>query len=347
MYQQSGLFFYFYRFRYVFASLLTVAFLMLVSALVTALGSNTVLNTKAHPSTNSILDSSMADSQDAVTNVAVALGADIQRATISTGRTIYGVCRSVTTVTDGAGKSIAQGGADVVSGVGEGIAFAGHGVASGVLFTLHTVGTSVMFAFHLPSRTVGSITRGHTVSDIIRPADDTSVPVISSQTSTAALARLSAAQQQEISQLQAAQLTANQSLDGAIVAGDPTHGGYPAAWDNARQDSRLDHWGMYNRECVSYTAWKVYQTYGTMPYWGGEGNANEWPGDARRAGIPTGSVPKVGSVAIWNVGYYGHAMWVQKVQGDMVYVSQYNYDLNGKYSEMWVNGSHFTYIYFK
>src|SRR6202012_3802329 len=139
-------------------------------------------------------------------------------------------------------------------------------------------------------------------------------------------ARLSAAQQQEIAQLQAAQLTANQSLDGSIVAGDPTHGGYPAAWDNARQDSTLDNWGMYNRECVSYAAWKVYQTYGSMPYWGGEGNANEWPGDARRAGIPTGSTPEPRSVAISMRGYYGHAMWVEKVSGNMIYVSQYNYD---------------------
>jgi hypothetical protein len=40
-------------------------------------------------------------------------------------------------------------------------------------------------------------------------------------------------------------------------------------------------------------------------------------------------------------------MWVEAISGDMVYVSQYNYDLNGQYSEMWVNGSNFTYIYFQ
>jgi hypothetical protein len=31
----------------------------------------------------------------------------------------------------------------------------------------------------------------------------------------------------------------------------------------------------------------------------------------------------------------------------MIYDSQYNYDLHGHYSEMWVNGSDLTYIYFK
>jgi len=345
MYQQTELLF--YKFRYVFASLMTVAFLMLISAAVTAIGSNTVLDTRTHHSANNILDPNMAGSSDAVANVAVAWSADIQRATLSMGSGIYNICRSITTTTDHSGKSIAHSSADIVGAIGKGTAFTAHGIAGVTLFTLHTVGSGVMAVFHLPGKAVGSITSGYTVSDIIRPANDTSVPVISSQTSSEALARLSAAQQQEIAKLQAAQLTANQNLDGSIVAGDPTHGGYPATWDNVRQDSTLDNWGMYNRECVSYAAWKVYQAYGTMPYWGGVGNASEWPRDARRAGIATGSTPQVHSVAISMRGYYGHAMWVEKVQGNMIYVSQYNYDLHGHYSEMWVNGSSFTYIYFK
>lgn len=150
----------------------------------------------------------------------------------------------------------------------------------------------------------------------------------------------------QISGLRAQQLAANRRLGGSVVAGDPNHGGYPGNWDRAPQDSMLDSWGMFNRECVSYTAWKVYETYGYMPYWGGRGNANQWPGDARSDGIATGSIPKVGSVAISMGGAYGHAMWVEAVNGSMIYVSQYNYDLQGHYSEMWVNGSNFTYLYF-
>jgi peptidoglycan hydrolase CwlO-like protein len=153
--------------------------------------------------------------------------------------------------------------------------------------------------------------------------------------------------QQQISNLRAQQLAANRALGGSVVAGDPGHGGYPSRWDApVYQDSLVDSWGMYNRECVSYTAWKVYQTYGYMPYWGGVGNANQWPGDAQAAGIPTGYTPKVHSVAISMHGAYGHAMWVEAVSGNMIYVSQYNYDLQGHYSEMWVNGSNFIYLYF-
>ncbi len=150
----------------------------------------------------------------------------------------------------------------------------------------------------------------------------------------------------QIVALRAAQLAANRSLGGNVTSGDPNHGGYPGVWDNLPRDSLLDTWGMLNRECVSYTAWKVYQAYGYMPYWGGVGNANQWPGDAQAAGIPTGSTPKVGSVAISMGGAFGHAMWVEGVSGNTIYVSQYNFYLDGHYSEMSVNGSNFTYIYF-
>jgi surface antigen len=150
----------------------------------------------------------------------------------------------------------------------------------------------------------------------------------------------------QISALRAAQLAANQRLGGSAEAGDPNHGGYPSYWDNARQDSLLDSWGMLNRECVSYTAWKVFEAYGYMPYWGGIGNANQWPGNARAAGIPTSSTPKAGSVAISMGGAYGHAMWVEGVSGDYIRVSQYNYNLNGRYSEMTINGAGLIYLYF-
>jgi len=150
----------------------------------------------------------------------------------------------------------------------------------------------------------------------------------------------------QIASLRAAQAAANARLGGRAVAGDPGHGGYPAYLDRAAQDSLVDPWGMFNRECVSYTAWKVYQTYGYMPYWGGHGNANQWPASARADGIATGTVPKPHSVAISMGGAYGHAMWVEGVSGNTIYVSQYNYDLQGHYSEMSINGSGLIYIYF-
>ena len=139
---------------------------------------------------------------------------------------------------------------------------------------------------------------------------------------------------------------------GSAVAGDPGKGGYPANLANAPQDTVVDPWGMYNRECVSYTAWKVYQKNGYMPYWGGRGNANQWPGNARAAGIGTGSTPRAGSVGVISSGYYGHVVWVESVNGDgTINISQYNELTSagwGHYTERYnVNpGTYDTYIYF-
>jgi surface antigen len=287
------------------------------------------------------------DSPDILTNGSYAIGADGAQLLLSTGTKLYATCRSITTFSVDSGKATMHVSGDIISGVWDSVDFVGRGFSNVIMISLRSAGEILMFSVRTPSHVIDSIASGHAVNDIIKPTDNSkAIPVISSETSAAALASLSAAQQQEIEQLQTAQLAANQRLDGQIVAGDPNHGGYPDRWNNVRQDSTLDSWGMYNRECVSYAAWKVYQTYGNMPYWGGVGNANEWIGDAEHAGIPIGSIPKVHSVAIWHVGYYGHAMWVEAVNGNMIYVSQYNYDLNGHYSEMWVNGSDFTYIYF-
>ena len=153
-------------------------------------------------------------------------------------------------------------------------------------------------------------------------------------------------QSSQIAKLRAQQRAANAQLGGSAVAGDPAKGGYPAKWANAPQDSLVDSWGMYNRECVSYAAWKVYQSGRHMPYWGGRGNANQWPGNARAAGISVDGSPRVGDVAISMAGYYGHAMYVEAVSGGKVYVSQYNYAVNGEYSEMWISSAGLEFIHF-
>ena len=142
---------------------------------------------------------------------------------------------------------------------------------------------------------------------------------------------------------------------GSAVAGDPGRGGYPNNLANSDYYNPIvDPWGMYARQCVSYTAWKVYQKNGHMPYWGGVGNANQWPGNARAAGIPTGYTPKKGSVGVIMAGQYGHVVWVESVNPDgTINISQYN-ELNaggpgwGHYSERYnVPASAYDiYIYF-
>lgn len=323
-----------YRFRYAGIGLLVVACLILFSVFITVTGKNTVFNTKT-PQNVPAVDSSSYDTPNAVTASAYYLADGANHVVFRVGTTLYAVSRSITNMTAHSGQAIARAATLTVRGVWYGMATVAHGVASGTIFAVQT-----------PHRIISSMTHVQRVSALIRPADDVAVPTIDAKTSTAEISRLGEQQQQQIKALLAAQLAANKALAGAEVDGSLRHGGYPARWDNAPQDSMLDSWGMYNRECVSYAAWKVNQTFGSMPYWGGIGNANQWVRNARVAGIPTGKTPQVHSVAISMAGYYGHAMWVEAVKGDMIYVSQYNYGLRGRYSEMWVNGRQFTYIYF-
>ncbi len=150
----------------------------------------------------------------------------------------------------------------------------------------------------------------------------------------------------QISELRRQQAIENAKYNIGDMHGDPNNGGYPAVWANAAQDSMIDNWGMYNRECVSFTAWKVWNSGRHMPYWGGRGNANQWDDDARADGIPVDSNPQVGDVAISNSGPYGHAMYVEAIGNGSIYVSQYNAQLTGQYSEGWRYTTGLVFIHF-
>lgn len=158
----------------------------------------------------------------------------------------------------------------------------------------------------------------------------------------------------QIAALRAQQAAANARLfSGANVvlgsACDTSHGDtYPAPWCSAGQDTMVDSWGMYNRECVSYTAWKVHESGRHMPYWGGIGNANQWDDNARAAGIPVDGSPRAGDVAIKNSQPYGHAMYVESVNGNgTINISQYNSNLNGQFSRAYnVSTSGLVFIHF-
>lgn len=155
----------------------------------------------------------------------------------------------------------------------------------------------------------------------------------------------------EIARLRALQLAANRSSSGGgggqVISGGRSGGGYPDKWAFAAMDSLVDSWGLYNRECVSYTAWKVYQSGKRMPYFGGRGNAKQWPSTAQSFGIQTGSTPRAESVAISYGGPYGHSMWVEEVLGGgKIRISEYNYYINGTYTERIISSSDLTYIYF-
>lgn len=140
----------------------------------------------------------------------------------------------------------------------------------------------------------------------------------------------------QINALRAQQMAANaRFIGGSAGTGPACGGGYPAKWCEIPMDSVLDNWGMYNRECVSYTAFRVAASGRRMPAWGfaGRGDAKMWDDEARRENIPVDNIPRPGDVAISNAGTWGHAMYVESVNSDgTINISQYNAAFDGRYS---------------
>jgi surface antigen len=122
-------------------------------------------------------------------------------------------------------------------------------------------------------------------------------------------------------------------------------GGYPYA-NVPFPNTSVDPWGLYKRQCVSYAAWKVSASGRNMPNWSGKGSAYMWDDNARAAGIPVDSTPRVGDVAVKNGGS-GHVMYVEAVHGDgTIKVSDYNNDGRGTYGERTRSAAGLVFIHF-
>lgn len=94
-----------------------------------------------------------------------------------------------------------------------------------------------------------------------------------------------------------------------------------------------DAWGYCTRQCVSYAAWAVEASGRRAPRY--YGNARDWVAAAYRDGVEVSRVPQPGDIAISTAGTWGHAMYVEQVSGKSIYVSQYNANLDGRFSYSW------------
>ncbi|WP_188317103.1 CHAP domain-containing protein [Solihabitans fulvus] len=118
---------------------------------------------------------------------------------------------------------------------------------------------------------------------------------------------------------------------------------YPAEWRNAAQDSRIDSWGYYNRECTSFVAWRLHARNGfEMPR--AIGNAGTWGSWFSTHGYAVNGNPAAGSIAESS----GHVAWVEAVNGDgTITIEDYNYNYQGTYGERRVAVSAYNYIHAK
>lgn len=95
-----------------------------------------------------------------------------------------------------------------------------------------------------------------------------------------------------------------------------------------------DRWGYCTRQCVSYAAWAVERSGRSAPRY--YGNAKNWVSKAWASGVSVYTTdPQPGDVAISTAGTWGHAMYVEQVSGNRIFVSEYNKRLDGQYFTEW------------
>lgn len=117
---------------------------------------------------------------------------------------------------------------------------------------------------------------------------------------------------------------------------------YPTDLKTAAKDSIRDPWGYHNRECTSFTAWRLssqnHIQFSNCSYAGQMwGYAMDWGNAARAAGITVDNLPVRGCVA-WYTSGPGHVAWVCSVSGSQVQVEDYNW-VSGAYGTRWVDVS--------
>jgi surface antigen len=129
---------------------------------------------------------------------------------------------------------------------------------------------------------------------------------------------------------------------------------YPANLRNAPQDSVVDPWQFYNRECTSFVAWRLnsendvaFNDFFQGVHWG---NASNWKQAATSLKIPVDDNAVRGAVAWWAAGSAGssrgHVAWVETASDGAITIEEYNYLHEGHYdtrtisesSSLWPSG---------
>jgi surface antigen len=129
-------------------------------------------------------------------------------------------------------------------------------------------------------------------------------------------------------------------LTGGPAVATPGVDDYPSRLKTAKQDSLVDPWRFYNRECTSFVAWRLNNDAGVPftnhylgPHWG---DAAIWKAAALDSKVRVDNVPVVGAVAWWGRGSagssVGHVAWVLKVNNSAsITIEEYNYLRRGYY----------------
>lgn len=135
-------------------------------------------------------------------------------------------------------------------------------------------------------------------------------------------------------------------LGGLDITDEAGQGGiantYPEPYRSAKKDSMLDPSTCYNRECVSYTAWKICEITGSWPKRTGPMSAKYWVDRLPSWGYSqvSGPVNKGKYVGVSTKGEYGHVVWFEFDNT----ISEYNYGSLGNFGVRQINPADYQWF---
>ncbi len=101
-------------------------------------------------------------------------------------------------------------------------------------------------------------------------------------------------------------------------------------------------WKFQYRNCTDYVAQKINQILG-VNLTSGWGNANNWLNyNSTTAHYPTDptSAPRIGDVAVWTGGTFGHVAYVAAVNGSTATFDEYNENTDGTFTNNYTSSTH-------
>lgn len=104
---------------------------------------------------------------------------------------------------------------------------------------------------------------------------------------------------------------------------------YPEPYRSARKDSLVDPSTCYNRECVSYCAWRIKEATGKWPRRTGDMNGFNWVYRMPENGYKEVAAPTTGGKYVGVARTGNHVVWWEGGRS----ISEYNWAVSGGYHE--------------
>lgn len=115
---------------------------------------------------------------------------------------------------------------------------------------------------------------------------------------------------------------------------------YPEPYRSAPKDSLIDPSTCYNRECVSYCAWKIKEATGKWPRRTGDMNGYNWIYRLPQIGYKEVAAPTAGGEYVGVAKTGNHVVWWEGGN----HVSEYNWVIIGGFHERNVNLNTFRWF---